>query len=71
MAKNPKMPKEVKAMLASAVEQGFTWRYTKGCHVQVRTAEGRVIASSGGTPSDARSILNFRGQMRRGGVTLE
>lgn len=71
MAKNPKMPKEVRSMLRQAKEQGFTWRFTANSHVQVRNSEGLVIASSGGTPSCSRSIMNFRAQMRRGGVTIE
>ncbi len=66
-----KMPKDVKVMLKLAVNQGFSWRMTRGCHIQVRNAEGRVIAGSAGTPSDHRAIKNFRAELRRGGVTIE
>ncbi len=71
MPRNPKMPKEVKALLATAEEQGFTWHFTKNCHVQVRNAAGLAVAGNGGTPSDYRAIKNFRAQLRRAGVVLE
>lgn len=66
----PKMPKEVKLLLVEAEEQGFTWRFTKRCHVQVLNEEGRVVAGSGGTPGDRRSLLNFRAALRRAGVNI-
>lgn len=63
-----KMPKEVKALLDTAVAQGFIWGTTKKNHIQVRTASGQIIAITGGTPGDHRALKNFRADLRRGGV---
>ncbi len=60
--------KEVEALLRAAVEQGFTWRRTAKNHIQVRATGGQIIAIGSGTPSDGRSIKNFRADLKRGGV---
>lgn len=65
-----KVPKDLKVLLRQVEGLGFTVTYTKKCHVQVRDAEGRVVAGTGGTPSDIRAIKNFRAQLRRGGVSV-
>lgn len=65
------IPKEYKKMLKVAEKQGFSWGMTKGCHVQVRDPEGRVVAGTGGTPGDKRAMLNFRAELRRGGVVIQ
>lgn len=63
--------KEVRALLKIVVKQGGTWRTTGSGHFQIRNAEGRVIAITPGTASDHRSLANFRGDLRRGGITIE
>ena len=65
-----KCGKDHKILMEIAEDQGFTIRTTGKSHFQVRNAEGRVIAVCPGTASDHRSILNFRSDLRRGGVVL-
>lgn len=34
-------------------------------HYKVRDKAGRIVAVTGSTPSDPRSLRNFKGQLRR------
>jgi hypothetical protein len=59
--------KELRRLIKALEAQGFTVRATRGQHYQVRNAEGELVATLAGTPSDGRSWKNALAALRRGG----
>lgn len=60
---------EVRELVARCVELGCKWEWTNGGHIWVIPPEGEKILVSS-SPSDARSLLNSRADLRRAGVPL-
>jgi hypothetical protein len=66
-AKVRKLPKELKPLYAAAVKQGWDIKETnKG--FQLRPPGGAKIVCLHMTPSDHRTYLNTRAQMRQSGL---
>lgn len=65
-----KVGKDHRRLMDIAESQGYTIRVTSKSHFQIRDPEGRIIAYTGGTTSDHRSLARFRSDLRRGGVVL-
>jgi hypothetical protein len=59
--------KDTRKLLKEAERQGFTWRQTRKGHIQVRDAEGMVVAVFAGTASDHRSMRNALADLKRAG----
>ncbi len=64
------MHKDLKKLLKDLEEQGATITTTTKGHLQVRDANNRIVAVTGSTPSDHRSLLNFKAQLRRAGYIV-
>lgn len=63
-----KIPRDLRPVFKVIREQGFEISFTTKGHIQVHR-NGRRVASIGGSPSDPRSIKNFRAELRRAGAT--
>jgi len=61
--------KDLRRLLALIEEQGFIVEIRRGGHVKVTAPTGEVFFT-GSSPSDRRSILNFRSQLRRVGAQV-
>jgi predicted RNA binding protein YcfA (HicA-like mRNA interferase family) len=58
--------KDVDKVVRQLRRQGYTvTRGRRSGHWQVRDKDGRLVAVTSGTPSDPRSLANFRAQMKR------
>lgn len=58
--------KDIDTLLRQLRRQGYT--VTKGRrsgHIKVRNARGRLLAVTGSTPSDRRSLRNLKSDLRR------
>ena len=55
-------------LLRSLRRQGWTVSKARSGHWHVRDSGGRLVAVAASTPSDHRSLRNFRGAMRRAGA---
>ena len=66
-----KVGKDHRRLMDLAEAQGYTIKVTAKSHFQIRDPEGRIIAYTGGTTSDKRSLVKFRADLRRGGVITE
>ena len=62
--------KEVEQLIRVAEDQGWRTRRTKRGHVVFYAPDGEGTAGTGGTPSDHRSIKNFRAQLKRLGLKI-
>lgn len=61
------LPKEAKALIALARDQGWEYSKTSGGHHRLVSPQGRIVMNSG-TPSDYRSVKNFRAELKRHGL---
>lgn len=68
-AKHITTNKDLRRLLAAVEAQGFTVEMRKAGHVKVVAPTGEVFFT-GSSPSDRRSILNFRSQLRRAGAVV-
>lgn len=68
-AKHVTSNKDLRRLLAAVEDQGFSVEIRRAGHVKVTAPSGEVFFA-GSSPSDRRSILNFRSQLRRAGATL-
>lgn len=68
-AKHVTSNKDLRRLLAAVEDQGFSVEIRRAGHVKVTAPSGEVFFT-GSSPSDRRSILNFRSQLRRAGATL-
>ena len=57
------------ALLRQLRRDGYSVRKARSGHWHVRDQRGRLIAVTGSTPSDRRSLQNLRGDIRRSQVT--
>jgi hypothetical protein len=62
------MSKEMKQLVKQIEANGYTVVQSGRNHLKVKNEAGGTVATMPGTPSDHRSILNTRAQMRRLGV---
>jgi hypothetical protein len=61
--------KEVKYLLSRVARQGGQVEHRKAGHIKVTHPSGGIVFLPS-TPSDRRSMLNTRAQLRRAGFTL-
>jgi hypothetical protein len=61
------LPRETKALVELAKAQGWEHSKTSGGHHRLVSPDGKIVGMSG-TPSDWRSVKNFRGQLKRAGL---
>jgi len=59
------MDKELRLLLGTLTEQGYTVKRTKRGHYTVRAADGTYVTTLAGTPSDHRSRKNARADIAR------
>lgn len=63
--------KELQKLIKSARKQGWMVEKTRGGHIRfVPPDKDKPIVVSGSTPSDRRSVLNLRAQLRRTGLKV-
>lgn len=63
--------KDLGDLLDLARQAGWVVKYLKGAgHWQLKSPDGKTIIHTGSTPSDPRSVSNFRAQLRRGGLEI-
>lgn len=63
------VPKDLRIMLQEADAQNFEVARTKNGHIRV-TAPNGLCTVTASTPSDPRSIMNSRAELKRLGVSL-
>jgi predicted RNA binding protein YcfA (HicA-like mRNA interferase family) len=61
--------KELKEIVREAENQGWTVKVTKKGHLMFYAPDGKNIVTSGGTPSDHRSLNNLVAKLRQYGFT--
>lgn len=61
------LPKEAKALIELAKNQGWEYSKTSSGHHRLVSPQGRIVMNSG-TPSDYRSVKNFRAELKRWGL---
>ena len=59
------MNKELKELIGTLVEQGYSVKRTKRGHYTVRAEDGTYVTTLAGTASDHRSIKNARADIKR------
>lgn len=64
------MKKELKALIERARAAGWKVELSGGNHWRFTPPHGGRPYYMGTTPSDPRGLLNFRAQLRRGGLQL-
>lgn len=64
-----RVPESHVSLIDKALAQGWKLDITRRGHIRMRSDKHIVI--TGGSPSDRRSYLNFRAQMKRCGVVLQ
>jgi hypothetical protein len=55
-------------LLRSLSRDGYSVAKSRAGHWKVRDSRGHLIAVASSTPSDHRSLRNFRGALRRAGA---
>lgn len=67
-----KTPKEISALIAAAVAQGWTLKQrSKETHGALYSPDGKTIVPFGGSFGDHRAIKNLKAALRRAGVKLD
>lgn len=56
--------REIRQTVNEAVERGWTFSMTKGHHVKMQWKDGSIVFTAS-TPSDWRSVRNFKANLRR------
>lgn len=65
-----RVPREARALVAAAEEQGWTVTMSRGCHLHFRDRGGRLRAVFGTSPGDRRGLANLRSHLRRAGLDV-
>lgn len=63
------MSKDLRKVIKALEAQGFSVEKTRNGHYKVRNAQGELVCTMAGTPSDGRSFLNSLAALRRAGFT--
>lgn len=58
----------IRYLLRQARAAGFTTQRAKSGHWKIRAADGRLVATCAGTPSDHRGVRNLAAALRRAGA---
>lgn len=61
--------RDLRVLAKKLKAQGWTWRYTKGGHVQWRGPDGKVVIGAS-TSGGGRGDRNLTAALRRAGATL-
>jgi len=61
------MSKDLRKVVKALEAQGFTVEQSRNGHYKVRNAEGVLVCTIAGTPSDGRSWKNSLAALRRAG----
>lgn len=56
---------ELTALLRELRRAGYRVTKTHGSHWQIRDRRGRLVATTGSTPSDSRGLRNLRADLKR------